>query len=70
VSKGIELRFVGELAVPQQVCGLFIGCDWHQILDEIAAAIDESAVGAIHLADGGLGGDDTLQPRAELRHEV
>jgi hypothetical protein len=70
VTQGIELRFVWQRAVPQEICGLFVGGDRSQILDEVAAAIDESAVGAVHLADSGLSGDDTLQPRAELRHEV
>ena len=69
-TKGRELRLVGQRSVPEEICG-FLECgDGGEVFDEVAAAIDEPAVGAVDLADGGLGGDNTFQPWAELRHEA
>ncbi len=69
-AQGRELFLVGKLSVPEQVGRLLEGPDRREVFDEVAAAIDEPAVGPVHLADGGLGRDDPLQPRAELRHEA
>jgi hypothetical protein len=66
----IELSRRGELAVPQEVGDLLEGGDRREVFDEVSTPVDEAAVGAIDLADRGFGGDDTFQPRAEVRHET
>jgi hypothetical protein len=55
--------------VPQEVSDLLIGDGRGEVLDQVAASINEPAIGAIDLADRGLRGDDSFQPWAELRHE-
>ena len=66
----IELCLRGELAVPQQICDLLEGHDCSKVFDEVSAPVDEPAVGAVNLADLGLGGDDPFEPGAEVRHEA
>jgi len=56
--------------VPQEVRDLFIRHRGREVFDQVTAAIDEPAIGPIDLADGRLGGDHSLQPRAEFRHDV
>ncbi len=56
--------------MPEQVRNLFVTDDRRDVFDEVTAAIDEPAIGAVDLADGGLGRYDTFQPWAELRHEA
>jgi len=55
--------------MPQEVRDLFEGHDGRKVFDEVAAAIDQPAIGAVNLADRSLGGHHTFQPRAELRHD-
>src|SRR5256884_4621979 len=66
--QAVELLFIRQLAVPQQMGDLFVAGDGHQVLDQVSAAIDEAAVGAVDFADGGFSGHHTFQPGAELRH--
>ena len=68
--QGDELRLRRELAMPQEVGGLLEGDDGREVFDEVSAPVNQAAVGAVDLADLGLGGDDTFQPGAEVRHEV
>src|ERR1700686_1077510 len=64
-AKRLELRLVGKLTVPQEVRDLLIRDRGGEVLDQIAASIDEPAIGAIDLADRGLRGADSFQPWAE-----
>ena len=68
LTQGVELVFVRQLAVPEQMGDLFVAGDGHQVLDQVPAAIDETAVGAVDFTDGGFSGHHTFQPWAELRH--
>ena len=68
MTQGVKLLFGGQLAVPEEVRDLFVAGDGHEVLDEVSAAIDQAAVGAVDFADGGFSGHHTFQPGAELRH--
>ncbi len=68
LTQGVKLLFVGQLAMPEEISDLLVGRDRHEVLDEVSAAIDETAVRAVDFADGGLSGHHTFQPGAELRH--
>jgi len=67
-AQSFELLFVRESSVPEEICGLLEARDLREIFDEVSAAIDQPSVRAVHLADGGLGRDHSLQSWAELRH--
>ena len=68
LAQRVEPRPVRQLAIPQQVRGLLEGDGRREVFDQISAAIDEATVGAVDLADRGLGGDDSLQPGAVFGH--
>ena len=70
VPQRVELGGGWELAVPQEVRRLLESHDRREVFYEVSTPVDESAVGAIDLADRGFGGDDPFQPRAEVRHEA
>jgi len=54
----------------QQARDLFVRHDRREVFDEVTTAVNEPAIGSIDLADGRLGRDHSLQPRAEFRHDV
>ena len=56
--------------MPEQVGDLFEGHGGREIFDEVSATVDETAVGAVNLADLGFGCNDPFQPGTEVRHEA
>ena len=57
-------------SLPEEEGDLLEGDGGSKVLDEVAATVDETAVGAVNLADLGFGCDDPFQPRTEVRHET
>ena len=52
--------------MPEEIRSLLVAGGRHEVLDQVTAPIDQTAVGAVDLADGGPGGDDPLEPGTEL----
>src|SRR4030095_1556627 len=61
----VELHAGGQLAVPEQVADLLEGRLARQLVD-VVAAVGETAVLAVEIAQTGLGRDPPLQTPAEL----
>ena len=55
-----ELRVAGQIAGPEEVGDLLEGAV-RDLVDQVAAPVDEPPVLAVDLADLGLGGDDAFQ---------
>ena len=70
LTQSIQLRLVRQLAVPKEVRDLFETDGGGEVFDEVTVAIDKAAIGPVHLADGRLSRDHSLQPWAELRHRL
>jgi hypothetical protein len=68
LTQGVKLFFVRQLAVPEEVRDPCVSHDGNQVFDQVTAAIDETAIGAVDLADGGFSGHHTFQPRPEFRN--
>src|SRR5260370_14418175 len=68
--QGFQLCFVRQFPVPQEVSRFLERGDRGQVFDQISAAIDEPAVGAVDLADGGFGLYKTFPAWAELRPQA
>ncbi len=61
----VELGGLGQLAVPQEVDDFLERRLTGQVVDAVAA-VGEASVGAVEIAELGLGGDDALEPADEL----
>jgi hypothetical protein len=59
--EGVELRRLGEFTVQEQVDDLLEGRLAGEVGD-IVAAVGQSSMGAVQIAELGFGGDDALEP--------